>query len=209
MTLLLAGLLGGGYYAYRLGVVPPTHSADAEGKGTTGGAEEGHGTSGEKESKNDTGTTAEGRAQSQSAPPMAGEGTQGNKAAPQGSAQNGAEESQNQSSGQVQGSEAQTQALSAAQGDAAHGQEIYSASCQGCHGADAGGAVGPRLAGQDNAAGWEFTKFATAVRKGVVDGGRELNTTMPRYEGTPIQPTGKPPTDQDLADIQAYLLTLK
>ena len=76
-------------------------------------------------------------------------------------------------------------------GDAANGQKIFADyGCYQCHGyAAQGGAAGPRLAPRPIA----FAAFTTYVRKPTAD--------MPPY-------TAKVVSDQDLADIYAFLMSI-
>lgn len=76
-------------------------------------------------------------------------------------------------------------------GDQSRGEELYKASCVVCHGQQAKGGIGPRLAGNpilsNDQAFWK-----------VVTEGRHM---MPPLRGTV--------TDQQMADIRAWLQTLK
>jgi len=82
-------------------------------------------------------------------------------------------------------------ALSHPKGDSTRGEELYNASCVVCHGPRAAGGIGPRLAGNpvllNEPAFWK-----------VVYEGRHM---MPPLKGTV--------TDQQVADIQAWLKTLR
>ena len=75
-------------------------------------------------------------------------------------------------------------------GDNTRGEELYKASCVVCHGSRATGGIGPRLAGNPVLSNeQEFWK--------VVHEGRQM---MPPLKGAL--------TDQQIADIQAWLKTL-
>ncbi len=76
-------------------------------------------------------------------------------------------------------------------GDAKRGEELYRASCSVCHGAQAGGNIGPRLAGNpilsNDEAFWKIV-----------------------YEGRHVMPPLKGVvTEQQMADIRAWLRTLR
>lgn len=92
-------------------------------------------------------------------------------------------------------------------GNAASGKTLYSSTCQMCHGDKGQGMVGPKLSGPVSK--WKFADFKKALTKGVNPSKKTLAPTMPRYEKTPFMGTGKPPTDQQIADVLAYLKTLK
>ncbi|GGJ34674.1 c-type cytochrome [Deinococcus roseus] len=82
-------------------------------------------------------------------------------------------------------------------GDAKAGKTLYQTNCSGCHGAKAEGMVGPKLAG--DAAKWKFNLFKRALIKGIDDKGKKLKPPMPQFKFT----------DKQIANIQAYLKTLK
>lgn len=92
-------------------------------------------------------------------------------------------------------------------GKPASGKTIYTATCQGCHGDKAQGMVGPKLAGVVSK--WKFADFKKTLQKGVNPSGKNLAPTMPRYEKMPFVGSTKPPTDQQIADVLAYIKTLK
>ncbi|GEM47348.1 c-type cytochrome [Deinococcus cellulosilyticus] len=92
-------------------------------------------------------------------------------------------------------------------GNAASGKTLYSSTCQMCHGDKGQGMVGPKLAG--TLAKWKFADFKKTLVKGVNPSKKTLAATMPRYDKTPFMGTGKPPTDQQMADVLAYIKTLK
>lgn len=75
-------------------------------------------------------------------------------------------------------------------GDRTRGEQLYNASCVVCHGAGATGGIGPRLAGNP------VLSNEQVFRKVV-------------YEGRHVMPPLKGAiTEQQLADIQAWLKTL-
>jgi len=76
-------------------------------------------------------------------------------------------------------------------GDRTRGEQLYNASCVVCHGAKAEGNIGPRLAGNP------LLSNEQAFRK-IVHEGRHM---MPPLKGSI--------TDGQLADIQAWLKTLR
>lgn len=82
-------------------------------------------------------------------------------------------------------------ALKRPAGDSSRGEGLYNASCIVCHGPQAAGGIGPRLAGNpvlsNEPAFWK-----------IVYEGRHM---MPPLKGTV--------TDQQIADIQAWLKTLR
>lgn len=92
-------------------------------------------------------------------------------------------------------------------GQAANGKTLYSTTCQMCHGDKGQGMVGPKLAGVVSK--WKFADFKKALQKGVSPSGKTYTPTMPRYEKMPFSGTGKPPTDQQIADVLAFIKTLK
>jgi mono/diheme cytochrome c family protein len=76
-------------------------------------------------------------------------------------------------------------------GDFKRGEELYNASCVVCHGARAAGGIGPRLAGNP------ILSNEQAFWKIVYEG----QHVMPPLKGTL--------TEQQIADIQAWLKTLR
>lgn len=82
-------------------------------------------------------------------------------------------------------------------GDAKAGKTLFQANCAMCHGAQAEGKVGPVLKGE--VAGWKFDLFKRALTKGIDDAGKKLNPPMKQFKFT----------DQQMANIQAYLKSLK
>lgn len=84
-------------------------------------------------------------------------------------------------------------------GNAEAGKALY-ATCAACHGQKAeGGVVGPSLIAAGGPTEWTPAQFALAVREGKSPT-KELLPTMPRQPQL---------TDQNLADLQALLNTLK
>jgi mono/diheme cytochrome c family protein len=82
-------------------------------------------------------------------------------------------------------------ALKRPAGDSARGEGLYNASCVVCHGPQAAGGIGPRLAG--NAVLSNEQAFWKVV-----------------YEGRHVMPPLKGAiTEQQMADIQAWLKTLR
>lgn len=71
-------------------------------------------------------------------------------------------------------------------GDEANGESLYDAQCSACHGATADGGIGTSLLGQPDA------HFIEAVQEGIGD--------MPALPDL---------TDQDIADIIAFVRTLE
>ena len=215
MALLLAGLVGGGFYAYHLGVSVHGEAAAHGEKGGSGdhGTEPGGGENnpgaGGQSAKSPSGQAGgEGNGEHEGGNANAGDQTGGEGSVPLANQATG-EKSNNQASGTVSGGTAQAQAASV-EGNAQAGQEIFAASCAGCHGQQAQGVVGPNLVqGGDAAVNWQFADFRRALLIGETPDGRSLNATMPRYDGTALQPKGQPASDQDIADIQAHLKTLR
>ena len=76
-------------------------------------------------------------------------------------------------------------------GDNTRGEELYSASCVVCHGPQARGGIGPRLAG--NPVLWSEQAFWKTLSEG--------QHMMPPLKGAL--------TEQQMADIQAWLKTLR
>lgn len=84
-------------------------------------------------------------------------------------------------------------------GNADAGKAAFAA-CAACHGANAaGGAIGPTLVAAKGPKDWTFEQFKLAITQGKAPE-KELAPTMPR------QPQM---TDQQLADLQAFLKTAK
>lgn len=78
-----------------------------------------------------------------------------------------------------------------ASGDSSRGGKLYQVSCIVCHGSQAAGGIGPRLAG--NPALLNSLVFWTIV-----------------YEGQHVMPPLKGAvTEQQMADIRAWLMTLR
>ncbi|GGJ42586.1 c-type cytochrome [Deinococcus roseus] len=92
-------------------------------------------------------------------------------------------------------------------GNAASGKTLYSSTCQMCHGDKAQGMVGPKLAGVVSK--WKFADFKKAIATGVNPSKKTLSATMPRYGKMPFMGSSKPATDQQIADVLAFLKTLK
>lgn len=91
--------------------------------------------------------------------------------------------------------------------DLAAGKKLYVDNCQRCHSAKGQGGVGAKLTG--DAAYWEFDAFKKAVLMGVDDGGKTLKKPMPLFGTVGLMvPKGEIPTDAELHDIQAYVITL-
>ena len=88
------------------------------------------------------------------------------------------------------------------------GKSIYTTNCAGCHGAKAQGGIGPKLAG--DAANWSFALFRRAMLKYVDDHGQPLHPPMPNWGKIGFKgDKGKPPTDAEIRNLQAYLKTFK
>ncbi len=90
-------------------------------------------------------------------------------------------------------------------GNVKNGDTIYSGNCLGCHMAGAVGGVGPKLA-KSEVVSWTLDQFKTTMLEGKTPN-RVLGATMPRWKGG-FGATGKPPTDQELADLHSYLKSL-
>lgn len=85
-------------------------------------------------------------------------------------------------------------------GDPGNGGAVFASNCAGCHGANAGGNIGPALTTADGPKSWTLAEFTLALRQGKTPE-RELNATMPRFSETQL-------TDEQIADVQAYIKTL-
>lgn len=85
-------------------------------------------------------------------------------------------------------------------GDPSNGRAVFASNCAGCHGANGGGNIGPALNTPDGPKNWTLAEFTLALRQGKTPE-RELNSTMPRYSETQL-------TDEQIADLQAYIKTL-
>ena len=95
-------------------------------------------------------------------------------------------------------------------GNAKAGETIYLQNCMGCHGAKGAGALGPTLAGKkSDVPGWSFEVFKAAMTKGVDDAGKPLKAPMPVWGKQGFGNSGKAPTDQQIADLQTYLKSIK
>lgn len=222
MTLLTALLLGGGFYAYRVGIGPSeAERTEANGKVEAPGIQDSTANAGPGGVQGRSSNEGEGNVGGQQA--ETGEtgknsadtrGDQGAQGPGEGSVAeantiNEAGPSQNQAQGRVGDDEAQAQsATTAASGDAADGKVLFEANCQGCHGSNAKGVVGPALVGKDRPAQWPYSAFRRALIEGINIENKQLNATMPRYGQTALQPKGSPASDKDIADLQAYLKTL-
>jgi disulfide bond formation protein DsbB len=92
-------------------------------------------------------------------------------------------------------------------GDAASGAEAFAGTCASCHGPDAKGlpSLGKDLTTSEFAMGLSDAELVAFIKTGRPIGD-PLNTT-----GVDMPPKGGNPalTDQDLADIVAYLRTLQ
>lgn len=100
--------------------------------------------------------------------------------------------------------------LAAPTGNVANGNTLYTQNCMGCHGAAGAGGLGPALAGaKSNIPKWSFEVFKKTLMTGVDDTGRTLKAPMPVWSKTNLRPSGKPPTDQELADMLAYFKSIK
>ena len=87
------------------------------------------------------------------------------------------------------------------------GAATYTANCAGCHGPKAKGNVGPAL---QEAAGWSAAIFKRAMLKDVDDKGVALKPPMPNWGKIGFGgDKGKAPTTAEIANLQAYLKTLK
>jgi mono/diheme cytochrome c family protein len=89
--------------------------------------------------------------------------------------------------------------------DLKKGEATFTTSCQGCHAAKAAGGVGPKLAGSE-IKDWTLDQFKAALLEGKTPT-RELGPGMLRFAGG-FDGSGKPPSDQQLNDLHAYLKSL-
>ncbi|MDB5046314.1 MAG: hypothetical protein JWQ08_2364 [Deinococcus sp.] len=85
-------------------------------------------------------------------------------------------------------------------GDPSNGRAVFASNCAGCHGQNAEGNIGPALTTADGPKSWTLGEFTLALRQGKTPE-RVLNATMPRFSETQI-------TDEQIADLQAYIKTL-
>ncbi|WP_082506309.1 cytochrome c [Deinococcus sp. Leaf326] len=100
------------------------------------------------------------------------------------------------------GAPSETGASNAADGDAAAGQQVFAGNCAGCHGQNAQGGIGPSLVvATDGPKAWTLAQFTTVLREGRTPE-RTLGAVMPRFSAAQI-------SDQQVADIQAYIKTLQ
>ena len=92
-------------------------------------------------------------------------------------------------------------------GEPARGRQAFAETCAACHGSDARGRphLGKDLTASEFAIGLSDAELIEFIKAGR-PAGDPLNTT-----GVPMPPRGGNPslTDQDLADIVAYLCTLE
>lgn len=101
----------------------------------------------------------------------------------------------------------ETTTTAAASGDATHGGELFAATCATCHGPDAAGLpnLGANLINNEFVASnsdAEMVEFIT-VGRAADDPANTVGVAMPPRGGNPLL------TDQDLADIVAFLRTLE
>ena len=90
-------------------------------------------------------------------------------------------------------------------GNVKNGDTIYTGNCVGCHMAGGVGGIGPKLA-KSEVVSWTLDQFKNTMLEGKTPQ-RVLGQTMPRWKGG-FGATGKPPTDQELADLHSYLKSL-
>lgn len=89
-----------------------------------------------------------------------------------------------------------------ATGDAAAGEKVFAGNCAGCHGQNAQGGIGPSLVmATEGPKAWTLAQFTTVLREGRTPN-RTLGAVMPRFTAAQI-------SDQQVADIQAYIKTLQ
>ncbi len=89
-------------------------------------------------------------------------------------------------------------------GNVKNGETIYG-NCIGCHQAGGVGGIGPKLA-KSEVVNWTLDQFKTTMLEGKTPN-RVLGASMPRWKGG-FGSDGKPPTDQELADLHSYLKSL-
>ncbi|MFB9993447.1 c-type cytochrome [Deinococcus oregonensis] len=85
-------------------------------------------------------------------------------------------------------------------GDPSNGRAVFASNCAGCHGQNAGGNIGPALTTAEGPKSWTLGEFTLALRQGKTPD-RVLNATMPRFSEVQL-------TDEQIADLQAYIKTL-
>lgn len=100
------------------------------------------------------------------------------------------------------GAPSESGASNAADGDASAGQQVFAGNCAGCHGQNAQGGIGPSLVmATEGPKAWTLAQFTTVLREGRTPN-RTLGAVMPRFTAAQI-------SDQQVADIQAYIKTLQ
>ncbi len=207
MTLLVAGLVGTGYYAYNLGVGKYANEKSVGGENQPGAASGAQpGPNGQTTAEVASGNTGEAGETGRAAPDQRGDNKPAQGSVPLANKLSG--QSNNLATGTVSGGTAQAQSGSLVP-VVAHGKTLFNANCQGCHGANAQGLVGPSLVASGGPTEWQFADFRRALLQGVTPDGKTLSETMPRFGVVALQPKGQPASDQDLTDIQAYIKTLK
>ncbi len=87
--------------------------------------------------------------------------------------------------------------------DAAAGKVLYEQNCLVCHGNKGQGGIGKKLAG--DAGYWSFAIFKRAIYDGIDDHGKKMKPIMPVFGKIGLPSTQKPPTDDELKNIQAYV----
>ncbi|GEM49196.1 c-type cytochrome [Deinococcus cellulosilyticus] len=88
-----------------------------------------------------------------------------------------------------------------ASGNVDSGKEVFvSNNCAGCHGANAEGGFGPKLAGVVGK--WSVAEFNTTLREGKTPEGKTLQPSMPHFAANQI-------SDEKVADLHAFLSTLQ
>ena len=82
------------------------------------------------------------------------------------------------------------------------GESLYKAQCSSCHGTQGQGDIGSNITGSTTAGigSWTAEQFATAVRTGVDDEGKQLCAEMTRFSTAAL-------SDAELTKIHDYLLT--
>lgn len=207
MTLLVAGLVGSGYYAYNLGVGKYAGAKSVGGENQPGAAASAQpGPSGQTTAEAVAGNTGQAGQTGRAAADKRGSQQPAQGSVPLANKLAGT--STNLATGTVSGGTAQAQAGGPTP-VVAHGKTLFNANCQGCHGANAKGLIGPSLVAAGGPTEWQFADFRRTLLKGVTPNGETLNATMPRFGVVALQPGGQPASDQDLADLQAYIKTLK